>query len=155
MANYYVYFISEDRKTCSEYAPTKIGYASDPDARLAQIQTGSFLKLKIQALIPCESRNEAQQIERLLHKAAEMVGKRLSGEWFKLSDEGNELFPNGHIGLLLRAVQDFRNKAERPDESEQSRMRRIVRRLEDKVAKAADENLDKIALTMMRAEYAI
>lgn len=58
----------------------KIGISSDPDARLASIQTGNPRKLYLSATWRLRSDSEARRIERLLHRGARR--HRVSGEWF-------------------------------------------------------------------------
>jgi hypothetical protein len=70
----YVYFIR-----CNEF--TKIGITNDIDYRLRSLQTGNPYPLEL--LCKFEYAN-ALPIEGILHKR--FSGRRVQGEWFKLSD---------------------------------------------------------------------
>ena len=74
----YIYFISD-----GEYV--KIGIASLPRQRLANLQTSNARKLKILFLVPQRTRSEALIMEKQLHT---MFGEdRLEGEWFDILDK--------------------------------------------------------------------
>jgi len=77
---YCVYFI----KVCdAKNVPTKIGYTNDIGRRLVEVQTHNPDKIKLDCTIPCESKEQAQKLERFLHR---QLYKRchISGEWFNL-----------------------------------------------------------------------
>ncbi len=59
--------------------PVKIGFATDLDARLSQLQVGRPDRLRLLASIQAEARTE-----RLLHTSFE--ADRLTGEWFTPSE---------------------------------------------------------------------
>ncbi len=70
----YVYFILRN-------GHVKVGVARDPEARLAQLQTGNSLPLSIIAKMPFQSRREAMEVERSIHR--KYAHHRLNGEWFR------------------------------------------------------------------------
>ena len=57
----------------------KIGLAENPSFRLKQLQTGSPVKLRLRASIPCDVK-DAQAYERGLHK--QLKEYHVLGEWF-------------------------------------------------------------------------
>jgi len=72
MSDQFVYFIQAD-----EDGPIKIGFtAGDPQSRLAQLQTGNPVALKLLGAIRGDTAKE-----RELHAA--LAEWRLQGEWFK------------------------------------------------------------------------
>jgi hypothetical protein len=71
----YLYFI---QRGCGSI---KIGVSDDPQARLAQLQTGAEKQLRIIATFPMESREAAFAMEGDLHRKYDHL--RMSGEWFK------------------------------------------------------------------------
>ena len=58
----------------------KIGYARDPDKRLAELQTGNPKRLKMMFRIPATSKRHAADLESMLHEAC--AEHRRQGEWF-------------------------------------------------------------------------
>jgi predicted GIY-YIG superfamily endonuclease len=76
----YVYIIECD---CGNYVnnPLKIGVAEDPKNRISQLQTGNPFRLKLITQIPCDSRKQAEYIERELHYQFRKF--HMHGEWFK------------------------------------------------------------------------
>lgn len=76
----FVYVIAPEN-----HGPAKIGVADNPKARLASLQTGSPVKLRLIDAIPLPSRRGAHQIESLMHSIYE--GCRLHGEWFDTNPE--------------------------------------------------------------------
>jgi len=72
----YVYFIQCKGK----HGPIKIGKAKDANKRMENLQTANPYKLKLLAIIKCESCEHALRIEKKLHKM--FNGYRLHGEWF-------------------------------------------------------------------------
>ena len=71
----YVYFIQQG------FGGVKIGVSDDPDARCAQMQTGTSKPLRVIARFPIEGRAAAFSLERELH--VKFAHLRTSGEWFK------------------------------------------------------------------------
>ena len=63
----------------------KIGTSADPESRMAELQPGSSVKLKILAKIPGDRRKEWN-----LHIAFREW--RLCGEWFEVTDSNLEMF---------------------------------------------------------------
>lgn len=72
----------------------KIGYAADPNKRLAQLQTGNPERLYLHHKIPVPD-SRARLVEKHIHK--EISYKRATGEWFKLT-------PKEAVDLLNYAV---------------------------------------------------
>jgi hypothetical protein len=58
----------------------KIGYSVDPEYRKKCLQTGSPIKLHIQAIMPGEFKTESGLHEMFAHL-------RTKGEWFRYTDE--------------------------------------------------------------------
>ncbi|MBA2705837.1 MAG: GIY-YIG nuclease family protein [Blastocatellia bacterium] len=63
----------------------KIGRSQNPNIRLRSLMTGSVDKLELLHTIECQ---HPHAIERALHRT--YSGKRVRGEWFKLTDEDIE-----------------------------------------------------------------
>jgi len=82
----------------------KIGKASNPERRLAELQTGNPQRIRLLACIPCKSEKHALELERVAHRLFRHDGMR--GEWFHFSRR------------LRRFVETARMAA---DESEQAR----------------------------------
>lgn len=57
----------------------KLGYSTDPDARLRQLQTGCPVRLALEYTAP-----GTEGVERALQ--AHLEAERLNGEWFRLSE---------------------------------------------------------------------
>lgn len=60
----------------------KIGYSKNPIARLEALQTSSPTRLYFLATLKCEN---PRLVEKSIHN--EFISKKVSGEWFSLSDE--------------------------------------------------------------------
>lgn len=76
MSGVYLYLIvAGDGKS-----PVKIGVASDPNARLRQLQTGNAKKLRLAASFEAKDRWIALEWESLAHKLFD--ADRQHGEWF-------------------------------------------------------------------------
>jgi len=75
----YVYFIRQGAGNGK--GPIKIGMASNLERRLNTLQTGNPVELNFIACIPCDSREEARELERKLHDF--FRGSKIRGEWFK------------------------------------------------------------------------
>lgn len=74
-----VYFVKSGE---SPKAPVKIGVTVDIDTRLAQMQTGNPQPLLCMALIHCDSKEHAYDLEKYLHRRLRKF--RIQGEWFWL-----------------------------------------------------------------------
>lgn len=61
-------------------SPVKIGISSNPDSRLATIQTSCPFKIALAYVFECPNRDVAEHIERCFHETQR--AERLSGEWF-------------------------------------------------------------------------
>lgn len=75
--NGYVYVILNP-----ELEHYKVGVSQDVSKRLAELQTGSSVALEV--LMSIET-SDPYSLEKELH--ARFAGKRLSGEWFKLTEQ--------------------------------------------------------------------
>lgn len=81
----------------------KIGISSDPDGRLASLQTGNPHPLRLEGVVWLGSREEAAQIEAALH--ARFAEHRRTGEWF-LFDPYSAL----HVAYRLAIKQWFERR---------------------------------------------
>lgn len=77
----YVYFI--EAFGVQALKRIKIGSSKWPEDRLARLQTGSPVKLKLLGKIRCKSDDHARRIENLAHNIFHKQRRR--GEWFHLS----------------------------------------------------------------------
>jgi|SRR5690349_23447382 len=73
-----VYVIQAD-----EDGPVKIGVSSNPERRLAQLQTGNPARLVLVAVFLCTTWLIARTLEAAVHLA--LAPFRLAGEWFRVS----------------------------------------------------------------------
>ena len=71
----FVYFVQAGLK-----GPIKIGMARSVSKRLETMQTGNAYKLYVLALIPCQTKLQAAEIEKRLHRL--FFKQRIRGEWF-------------------------------------------------------------------------
>lgn len=85
----HVYFISIG------ISPVKIGVSDKPKARLATLQTAHYERLKILFTIPCDSRENAFELEALLHRW--YIPFQLKNEWFSINED-----------ILCRDLDTFR-----------------------------------------------
>lgn len=81
-----VYFIADP------HGRVKIGFAYDPKNRLRDLQCGSADPLYLLRVI-----DGSQPVERWLHKR--FAALRISGEWFRLTDEMLTVTPPDEIPL--------------------------------------------------------
>ena len=72
----FVYFIRAGNR-----GAIKIGVAEDVDARVATLQVGNAFKLNVIAMIPCDCREQAQNMEQSIHRFFNR--QRIRGEWFQ------------------------------------------------------------------------
>lgn len=77
----FVYFIQAFGER--ELIRIKIGRSKDPEARLAALQVGSAVKLKMLGSVKCRSEDHAKRVENLAHNLFHKQRRR--GEWFRLS----------------------------------------------------------------------
>lgn len=75
-----VYFIRQ-----CDGGPTKIGLATDVNARLAALQTAHAYPLHVAGVWPGATSDD----EKMLH--SKFADKRLNGEWFDLTDDELEV----------------------------------------------------------------
>lgn len=103
--------------------PVKIGYATDPDRRLAELQVGSPERLVLFAVIPGDRADESR-----LH--AHLRAYRLRGEWFKpvapVLDAGGLLDAYRDASAQTEAAAKRRRQSERKRRAEHKR-RRLAR----------------------------
>ena len=72
----YLYFIRAGNR-----GAIKIGIANNIERRVATLQTGNPFKLNVIALIPCDSRQHAAELEKQIHRF--FVKQNIRGEWFQ------------------------------------------------------------------------
>lgn len=66
----FVYFVQ-----AGDHGPVKIGKAKDPEKRIATLQTGSHVELKLRDVVPGDS-----TVETMMHHR--FAAARIRGEWF-------------------------------------------------------------------------
>jgi transposase len=88
-----VYFIAYGNK---DHSPVKVGYTSDIDTRISNLQTCCPYKLKLIMTIPCESKSMAAKLERFLHNR--LKRGTMQGEWFRWDRCGQ---------FVPKAIHDF------------------------------------------------
>lgn len=91
----YVYIIAPEHAE----SPVKVGVAALPWSRLADLQCGSPVPLRIVEIFGSEVRAEAVALERLFHQ--HHAAARLHGEWFDV-DAGE-----ANYWLYLETTKDF------------------------------------------------
>ena len=108
MGEWKVYFIKEDTKR----GLTKIGYTNELSTRILHLQVGNPRRLKVAFALPCESKLQAQRLERFFHR---QLYKRchINGEWFDLN--GVYLLPlidkfNSSHKQMFESKIDFKNR---------------------------------------------
>lgn len=107
-----VYLICGHGRENEPLAPIKIGIASDPEKRIASLQTGSARRLKILSYFDTPNREIAKKFEVAFHKYYE--SKRLAGEWFDVDPiAALELACNSFRGHL----EQMQDKLEAPFQS--------------------------------------
>lgn len=79
----FVYFIQAFGE--KQLRQIKIGSSRNPTARLAELQVGSPVKLKLLGTVKCKSEQHARSVERLAHNIFHKQRRR--GEWFRLSEK--------------------------------------------------------------------
>lgn len=107
---YFVYFIQ-----CGENGPIKIGIAVNVWSRLAALQCGNPVELKVLYYLRVASVTEAYRIEALLHKRYNH--RRVSGEWFNV-EMGRILWDldfASRIGPFLEGAEIYEGNEE-PEE---------------------------------------
>lgn len=89
MSEHYVYFITSRAK--GRCMPVKIGYSTDPDTRVAKLQTGNPNKLQVCLRLKCRDEADGRRLERTLHKLAHKRFQSLEGEWFIIKGSWKKL----------------------------------------------------------------
>ncbi len=84
-------------KSSGRVAMVKIGKANDPDARIAELQTGCPDKLKLIAIMKCKGKAHAEFMEKQAHLAFRKY--RARGEWFHYAPEIREFIRKAGIGV--------------------------------------------------------
>ena len=107
-------------KPVGQAGPVKIGWASNPVARLASLQTASPLPLEIVALIA-----GGQDLERALHYR--FRDDHLHGEWFSPSPELAGLINRQRIATIKARLPGLKG----PPAAEGFNARRIAQRVAD------------------------
>lgn len=82
MAQNYLYVIGP------QDGPVKIGYTSDPHARLMNLQTGHDQTLKIHYLREVDA-DKVAVMEKIVHR--QLSYRKIRGEWFNVSAEDAQL----------------------------------------------------------------
>jgi len=75
----FVYFISAGS------SPIKIGVATDPSARMRDLQTAHYQQLHLLYTIACASREHAFELEKAFHRWYDDV--QIRNEWFNLTPQ--------------------------------------------------------------------
>jgi hypothetical protein len=84
-------------KSSGRVPMVKIGKANDPEARIAELQTGCPEKLKLIAVLKCKSRKHAEFMEQQAHRTFRKYRSR--GEWFHYAPEIREFIQKAGIGV--------------------------------------------------------
>ena len=79
---------------CQEFY--KIGIADDIKKRMASLQTGNPIKLR---LILCQRHSDYKTMERWYHQ--KFRAKQIQGEWFKLSDDDVEWLAGMFVKYMI------------------------------------------------------
>jgi hypothetical protein len=108
-----VYFI-----TARETGTVKIGCARDPEDRLSKLQTSSPVKLALEAIIFGSYETECD-----LH--ARFAEHRVRGEWFKLTDEIEEIIRKAEFSPGLT---EPKLRCSRPLESDEELVERWLKK---------------------------
>jgi hypothetical protein len=101
----------------------KIGLAKYPRKRLGDLQVGCWEKLEFAGCIGFVEDN-LMPVEKLAHKLAEKVGRRLSGEWFDITPtKALECIYRASLefGIEPMSVTDYRILADECSDAEQQR----------------------------------
>lgn len=75
---HFVYFIQ------GSFLAVKVGRSSNLKSRLAGIQNASAETVRVIGLIDIASVEDANKIERFLHREFKAAGRHIGGEWFRL-----------------------------------------------------------------------
>lgn len=82
----------------------KIGRSKNPEARMADLQTGHPKKLKLLHKIKCKSERDARYAEKVAHRI--FRHRRRKGEWFEFRAQEMELLRMIMKKLAERLSQD-------------------------------------------------
>jgi hypothetical protein len=63
----------------------KVGFTTLAQSRLAELQVGSAVELRLLGLVRCATVEDAKKLERLLHDLLTGRGRHVRGEWFRLA----------------------------------------------------------------------
>lgn len=114
---YLIYFISCYPSPREKY--TKIGFSSNLEKRLAELQIANPFTLVVEHSIEVKSKMLARRYERMFHKHLKHRKQHHKGEWFKLKtdikDLVKEVFDRNHtVTPLLKSTPDalFYNETE-------------------------------------------
>ena len=96
----YIYFMTMDDEDAPEDAPIymKIGYATDPNNRRYQLQTGLPFNLSIEAVFAGNPEDE-KALHQLLAK------HRIRREWFRFNEELGEYLDDLNDAYVLLQVE--------------------------------------------------
>lgn len=84
-----VYFATSKAK--GRCMPVKIGYTTNPDGRLKDLQVGNPNKLILAMMLECKSEEDGRKLERTLHWLARKRFQMLRGEWFLIQGSWKKL----------------------------------------------------------------
>jgi predicted GIY-YIG superfamily endonuclease len=118
-----LYFVQEQGSDL-----VKVGYAKDPAARIAQLQTGSPRKLTILDIVEGD-----RQAEAILHRRLRTMHKGVRGEWFILDEETRALLSSYRTGSLRESIE--REKAMRKLQAILDDMGKSIQRLRRVISK--------------------
>lgn len=79
--------------------PSKVGIASDPEKRMATLQTAHFQRLVLAGSWTCPDREIARALEASFH--ATQSKSRLSGEWFDIAPKTSMAILMIGMGVML------------------------------------------------------
>lgn len=148
-----VYFIAYGSK---DNSPVKVGYTSDIDMRIANLQTCCPYRLKLVMTVPCENKSMAIKLERFLHNRLKKGS--MQGEWFRwdrcgvfvpkalhdfFHSEDKEYTQSGYLVKHRRLTKD--RLAVKDQKQEIKELNKRIRELEQSI----DELLDRGQLSII------
>lgn len=95
----YVYFVQ-----AGDIGPVKIGVASNPKKRLAQMQTSCPVPLRLLFFEDMRRRERAFEVEAILHHA--LAASRQHGEWFRFDSDVRWAINLYGLGVSLESIHE-------------------------------------------------
>lgn len=80
-ADWVVYFIKAEGSGL-----VKIGYANNVESRLSSLAVGSPFELRVISEVRCIDRDDAKRVEKHFHVRFDSRGRRVRGEWFRITE---------------------------------------------------------------------